>query len=364
MFKQPLRLFVLGIGLLLIIILPTNCFAEIIGKQEKALELTLNQAIKMALDQNADFHLASLDLNQAKASYKRAIIINDAELIETATEALETQQQNYEQQRRDLITLVKTTYYDLLQQEASIDDLNKALNRAQSQLELDQAKFKAGIISSLDVLRSENNLLNSEINLKKAKVSLETKYMEFNRELNLDLTLKVKLIEKLAVEFIPFNMSLLEGYELALDFDQTILAANEGLTKAIEAVKAADNPFTPTVDLEKAMVEKEKANIKLEQAKVALYFKIRNDYFNLKNLEEDVHTKARQLQLEQLMLESEEAKYSAGVISNEAIVSQQEKLAQAENAYTQALWTYSQSRSNFLALIGCPEPLWGENHEY
>ena len=138
------------------------------------------------------------------------------------TEALETQQQNYEQQRRDLITLVKTTYYDLLQQEASIDDLNKALNRAQSQLELDQAKFKAGIISSLDVLRSENNLLNSEINLKKAKVSLETKYMEFNRELNLDLTLKVKLIEKLAVEFIPFNMSLLEGYELALDFDQTI----------------------------------------------------------------------------------------------------------------------------------------------
>ena len=83
MFKQPLRLFVLGIGLLLIIILPTNCFAEIIGKQEKALELTLNQAIKMALDQNADFHLASLDLNQAKASYKRAIIINDAELIET-----------------------------------------------------------------------------------------------------------------------------------------------------------------------------------------------------------------------------------------------------------------------------------------
>ena len=63
-----------------------------------------------------------------------------------------------------------------------------------------------------------------------------------------------------------------------------------------------------------------------------------------------MHTKARQLQLEQLMLEPKK-QYSAGVISSEANLITR-KLAQAENAYTQALWTYSQSRSNFWYLIG------------
>lgn len=40
------------------------------------------------------------------------------------------------------------------------------------------------------------------------------------------------------------------------------------------------------------------------------------------------------------------------MISNQAIVAQQEKLAQAENAYTQALWNYGQLRYQFLLDIG------------
>lgn len=360
MSKCPTRFFVLETLLLIIALLSTHYFAGAADNQGLVFELNLNQAIELALKQNADFYLIALDLEQAQAAFDRAVLVNDTEMIETAAETQEKQQQSFDNNKRDLIASIRKMYYDLLQQEAAVTNQQKVLYRAETQFEIDQTKYDAGIISSLDIQRSENNLLNAEINYNKETISLETKYLEFNHILGIHLTQKIRLTEQITIEFEPFNMKLEEAYKLALDSDQSIAAADEALSKAIETVKASDNPFTPPVDLEKALVEQEKAQIKLEQAKISLYFKIRSDFYSLKNAEEDVHTKARQLKLEQQILQSEEAKYAAGVISNEAVVTQQEKLAQAENAYTQALWNYSQARSSFLVQIGQPEPLWGE----
>lgn len=92
------------------------------------------------------------------------------------------------------------------------------------------------------------------------------------------------------------------------------------------------------------------------QAETNLYFKIRSEYYQIKNAAENVRTKERELYLEQQILQAEETKYAAGVISNQAVVAQQEKLAQAEDAYTQALWNYSQLRDQFLINIGL-EPI-------
>lgn len=351
-----------GILFLIVFLLSSYSLAGAADK-EQIFEVNLNQAVELALKQNADFYLAALDLKQAKAAFNRAVLINDAEMIETAEETLEKQQQSFDNSKRDLITSIRKMYYDLLQHQAAVTDQQRALSRAETQFEIDQTKYDAGVISSLDIQRSENNLLNAKNSYNKELISLETKYLEFNRILGIDLANKVRLTEQIVFEFKPFNMELEEAYKLALDFDQSIAAAEEAVSKAIENVKAADNPYTPPVDLEKALVEQEKAEVKLEQAKVSLYFKIRSDFYSLKNAETDIHTKARQLKLEQHILQSEEAKYAAGVISNEAVVTQQEKLAQAENAYTQALSSYSQARSNFLVQIGQPEPLWGESYE-
>ncbi|NLM68399.1 MAG: TolC family protein [Firmicutes bacterium] len=320
------------------------------------LELSLEQAITQALDHNLDLHLIKIDLEEAQKELNRALIIDDAEMIESAQTKLEELEQKYANAKQDLTTKVRTAYYELLQQEASAANQEKALNRAKTQLAIDQAKFDAGVISTLDLQRSKNSLLNAENAYQNALITLETKYLEFNNTLGLNLAIQVILTDQINVDFVPFELKLEQAYQLALNHDQTIKTAKEALTKAVDAVNAADNEFTPRVELEKALAEQKKAEVRLMQAETNLYFKIRSEYYQIKNAAENVRTKERELYLEQQILQAEETKYAAGVISNQAVVAQQEKLAQAEDAYTQALWNYSQLRDQFLINIGL-EPI-------
>lgn len=316
------------------------------------IEISLEQALTQALEQNLDFSLIKIDLEQAKKELERALFIGDAEMIETAQTKLEEQEQKYTDAEQNLITKVRSAYYELLQQEASVENQEKALTRAQTQLDIDQAKFDAGVISTIDLQRSKNSLLNAENSYQSAIITLETKYMEFNSLLGLDLNTRIILTDRINVDFVPFELELDEAFALALESDQTIVSAKEALVQAIDKVKAADNEFTPRVELEKALVEQEKAEIRLQQAESALYFRIRGEYYQIKNAAESVKAKERDLHLERQILQAEETKYAAGVISNQAVVAQQEKLAQAEDAYTQALWSYSQLRHQFLIGIG------------
>ncbi|NMB38506.1 MAG: hypothetical protein GX994_02895, partial [Firmicutes bacterium] len=89
----------------IIILLLSYSLADAADK-EQVFELNLNQAVELALKQNADFYLAALDLKHAKAAFNRAVLINDIEMIETAEETLEKQQQNFDNSKRDLITSI------------------------------------------------------------------------------------------------------------------------------------------------------------------------------------------------------------------------------------------------------------------
>lgn len=331
----------------------------IASAQGQSVELNFEQAVAAALKQNLDCSLLLIDLEQAQAELDRALYVDDAELIEKAQAALEQAQNNYYTAKRDLVTKVRSKYYEVLQQEASVKNQAKALDRARTQLEIDQAKFEAGMISSLDLQRTKNSLANAQHSYESALITLETKYLEFCQLLGFEFGTSIVLTEEISVEFVPFELDLDQAYMSALDHDQSVAAAKDTLAKAIDAVKAADNPFTPRVDLEKARVDRQKAEIKLRQAEQNLYLRVRSEFYQVKNAAANVLAKERELELERQNLKAEEAKYAAGVISNQAVVAQQEKLAQAEDAYTQALWNYSQQRTQFMISIGMEQGLPG-----
>lgn len=323
--------------------------------------LDLDQAISHCLKNNQKLYIAGLDLEQAEKALARAELIADDKMIKDATETLDQQKSTYSITQRDLITSVRNSYYELLQQEATVVNQKKALERAENQLALDHTKFKAGIISTIDLQRAENSMQNAQLAYENVTIDLATKYMRFNDLLGLDLATEVELTQSITVEFTSFTVELDAAYDLALAVDQNIITAKENLTKAQEAVRAADNQFTPKVELEKALVAQDKAEVRLVMGRNDLYFIIRSDFLAVQNAANAVITRERELRLEQQLLQAEEAKYTAGVTSNEVVVAQQEKLAQSELAYTQALWNYSQQRSSFLTRIGTPENWWGES---
>lgn len=331
--------------------------------QKEVLELSLAESTELALENNLDFALITLDLEQAKLGLERAEIVGDSEMIEEAKKELEKVSKTYIESKQNLITAVRSMYQEVLEGETNAANRLKASERASDQLKIDQSKYAAGLLSSLDIMRAENSLANAEASYESALVNLATKRMQFNQLLGLPLQQEVVLTEQLLLDFVPFELTLEECYALALEVDSSILTAEENLVKAQEGVTAAQSPFTPKAELDKALAAEQKAEIQLEKAKQSLYFKIRSDFYALHDMANTVSAKEREVELERQILLAEEGKYAAGVISNAQIVAQQEKVARVEQEYSDALLNYNLRRTNLLQQIGKPELVWGENDE-
>lgn len=328
----------------------------------KVRELSVGDAVRIAFEHNLNFQIATLDWQGAKAKLERAQIVGDEEMLTESEKEWKKAEEVYGDKRQELIDLVRTSYQQLLESETMVENAKTAKERAQSQLAMDENKYKAGLLSSLDIERAQNSLFDAQHRHERAVIDLDTQRMKFNEILGLPLDEEVVLTERLLLNFIPFTMSLETCYDLALELDPGMLAAKEKVQNAQEAVLVAQSPFTPRVELEGALVDEEKAAIGLKQAEQALYFRIRGEYYALLNQAHNLEMAERNIKLERQALLAEESKYAAGVLSNAQIVAQQEKLANLEEQYSADLSLYSQARIKLLQTIGRYEEL-GEDYE-
>lgn len=327
------------------------------------LELTVEQAAELALERNLSYRLATLDWDSAKAELERAQIVGDADLLRDAEKRWAQAQKVYAEKTQELKDQVRTSYQELLESEAMVENARLAKERAEKQLAMDENKFKAGLLSSLDIERSRNSLFDAEHRYERAVIDLETKRMRFNQLLGLSLHTEVVLTERLLLAFVPFTWDLETCYELALPLDSAVADAREALAKAQEGVMAARSPFTPRVELEQALMAEEKAKIQLQQAEEALYFRIRSEYYALLDQAHALELAARNLELERKALQAEQSKYAAGVISNAEVVAKQERLAQLEQEYSSGLLQYSLARIKLLQAMGLQDQETGEQYE-
>lgn len=350
-----------NVGFVLLVVL--LCLQVSLGATaQEPLELTVDRATELALAHNLSYRVATLDWEAAKANLERARIVGDADMLREAEKLWEQAQKTYAERTQELKDAVRTSYQELLQSEEAVENARLARERAENQLIMDENKFKAGLLSSLDIERSRNSLYDAEHRYEWARIELDTKRLQFNELLGLPLDTEVVLTERLLLSFVPFGWELAECYELALALDAGVLKAKEALTKAQEAVTAAQSPFTPRVELEEALRNEEKARIQLQQAEQALYFKIRADYYALLDQVHALEMAQRSIELERKALQAEQTKYAAGVISNAEIVAKQEQLAKLEQEYSARLLQYSLARLKLLQAMGKQEES-GENHE-
>lgn len=325
-------------------------------------ELTVQDAVELALENNLNFQIATIEWRGAQAKLARAEIVGEEDMLAEARKGWQQAEEIYEDKRQELQDQVRTRYQQLLESETMVQNARIALERAQSQLAMDENKYKAGLLSSLDIERADNSLFDAVHRHERTIIDLETERMRFNEIVGLPFDEKVVLTERLLLDFVPFTLSLEICYDLALNLDPGVLGARDTLQKAREAVVVARSPFTPRVELEEALANEEKAKIGLKQAEQALYFSIRGDYYALLNQAHGLEMAERNIKLERQALLAEESKYAAGVLSNAQIVGQQEKLSNLEEQYSAELSSYTLARIKLLQKIGKHEEL-GESHE-
>lgn len=260
----------LRIILILSISLSLSAFA-----QEPAETLSLDEAIKIALENNPDIRAsgASVDIMKAKVmgaesnyypqvqfkfvypfvEHESGIFADQLiwdfwrtrNLVKASKAYLKSSEFDREGTREDVILNTKLAYYTALAQKRIVGAMEKMAAQNKKILEQTEGFFKAGRRSKLDVTRANVDLGNAKLNLITAKNSLETAKIDLAKAMGIKGDFNYELEDML--QYKKVGLDLKEAVNKAVDLNSQLksLRAKEAAIKA--DLSASKGVFFPTI---------------------------------------------------------------------------------------------------------------------
>ncbi|MGC8667123.1 MAG: TolC family protein [Chthonomonadales bacterium] len=153
----------------------------------------------------------------------------------------------YSRTRNQLVSDVKSAYYDVLRAQAFVTVAETAYKNAQDRLSTAEAYLRAGTGTKFDVLRAQTEVANAQQNLIAAKDRVNLATAALNNALGLDQNtpLQVKPAHEETTSAPDFNQGLAEAYKQrpeVLQQDALIKAAEKG-------IKIAERSLLPGIGL-------------------------------------------------------------------------------------------------------------------
>lgn len=150
---------------------------------------------------------------------------------------------------REMITAsVIEIYFSILKAQQFIDIAEKSVETVQKQLEIMQAKYRAGGVLKSDILSLEVRLAESENSLVESRNLFETAVTSFETVLDKEFNGTLRL-EKDCTCPVAFPEKAEQAVEKALDSKAEIRAAEKRIDKSRFALRAARADYLPRVDL-------------------------------------------------------------------------------------------------------------------
>ncbi|HHX51777.1 MAG TPA: TolC family protein [Clostridia bacterium] len=344
--------------------------------EKEVMSLSLEEAIKMALDRNPEMSLNQHGIEKAKVGLREAKS-NAKKLEDAMDEASKDPQQDplglynvtvqnlfgvYVTPRqaemgvvlaeigasygeKGLRLSVEKSYYDVLKAEADLANKEAALERAREQLRLAQVSFQAGVVAKNDVMGAQVAVTAGEVELASSQNELDLAMMGLAKALGVDLETGFELTDKFT--FSPVAELDTGSYiKELLETDLGVVAAREGLAVAEISFEQVAKIYTPNVySYRKAFHDVEKAKIQLEQARTDLVFNVRQSYLNLRTAE-----KAYLLLEENAKFAEETARlaslrYQAGMATRLEMEKAYDQLNETEAQRLSMLYNYNLAKS-------------------
>ncbi len=248
-------------------------FAAFAQKQTET--LSLDEAIKIALENNPDLKVssASVDIMSAKVigaesnyypqvqfrfilpfvEHESGIFADQLvwdfwrtqNLVKARKANLKSSEFDREGTREDVILNTKVAYYTALAQRRIVEAMEKMVVQNEKILEQTESFFKAGRKSKLDITKANVNLGNAKLNLITAKNSLETAKIDLARAMGIKGDFNYEFEDML--EYKRVFVDPKEAINKALELNPQLksLRAQEVATKA--ELSASKGAFFPTV---------------------------------------------------------------------------------------------------------------------
>ncbi|MCX6091094.1 MAG: TolC family protein [Candidatus Atribacteria bacterium] len=324
------------------------------AEETKNPPLTLQDAVKITLEQGSDMRKATLDLQQSEVTYKQNkadLLLHPSILSQLSNETtLLVAQRNIEIIKANQIQTVEESYDNVLKAQRTVALARENVARSKKQLDNVNAKFSLGMVAQIDVLSAELELSKAETDQNNSESNLEILKMQLNRILGRDLKSPLELASELM--FTPVDVDPEKSLEFALAHRLEIKKAEDALTLETKGVEVNANDFTPALVQKKSQVSLEQARLDLESTRQNITIEVRQNYETVKNAERNVPLQEKTLTKAKETLRIAEARFDAGVITSIELIDARNAVYQAENAYLQAVFDYNVGKAKFYNSLG------------
>jgi len=363
--------------------------------ENKPLKLSLEDAIKLAEENNQQVKLANLALEKAKLGreqytrqdkktkkleddIKKAIewwrSLDDAErqayleqgftppvdpgissnfeytysmnLLDKQTEiAVKLAEAGIDVTLKGIRFGVEAAYYGALSARDNKLLAEAALQRQQEMLKIAEAKYKAGTAAKNEVLDAQVQLAKAETELLKAKSQEEKAYINLKKLLGLPQNKQIELTDSFDYKPVDFKVTLDELIVEALKNRIDIISAegNYEIAKLDFDLNKQVYPSNTYIYKEKEHTMEE-ARIKLEDTKAAVEAEVRQIWLDFEEAKANIPVLDKALELAEESLRIAKISYKAGIVRNVDVVAAEEGLKQIQLQRAGAIYNYNLAR--------------------
>lgn len=288
----------------------------------EVLELSLEKAIDYALKHSRDMTIQKLELEKTELQYEEydgylkrgkdeftedfyyalnippthsLTIVNKSLMSNGAKEKninlmLNTAKWNMQLMENKIRYDVEKAYYDLIRIKQDLGIAQEGLNLATEQYAQSKKMYDLGTISSQQLLAAEIGLNQAQGGYDSALMGYQLQIMSFNNTLDLPLTQKVELTEKVGYkhyEYIDFDAAIREAYENSA----MIKAATVNRDIAKLVLRAVEDGYHNRNDkVREKEVELLRAENNLKSVKNGVELSVRSSGLNLMNYGKTIKT--------------------------------------------------------------------------
>ncbi len=304
-------------------------FAALAGvasaKAPENIELTLQQAVEMAVSNSKSVKSAKYDIDKTSELRDKAgdkVEYTPIDEASTAAETVFTRLQQadrnwqmarraYEAEQDGVVMRVYKAYDGLLQAAENVKMAEAELKYSNSQRNIALAKSRVGMVNKAELIQAEADVQAKKAGLEAAGKALEAKYEELNLLVGLQPQAKPVLVSTPVFEELQVNDLDYEAQK-ALEKSPTVWLAQKNVDLAQIAFDiwnydaTGESIKTVKIDLDKAKLSAQNTNDQFKNL-------VRSLYYSIKQLEEQHAGAQESIRVAEEALRVTKVKYEVGV---------------------------------------------------
>lgn len=339
----------------------TACAAEgdtgqTTGQNNATVSLSLEEALKMALENNFTIKYADnqrrqayINAEQAKSLSRNlenaAISSSSTQLAKYANRTITANEKliadkTYDVAKEQLKLLVEKKYYEVMQAEDLVKVNEAALERANKQLENAQSAFNIGTVAKTDVLGAEVGVAQAKTNLTAARNGYDIAVIELNRTIGLDLNTSLNLTSRINTMPMP-DVELSSIIEDAMKTRLDVAKAGASLDNAKLKLQALEDIVAGTYEYKLAALNVSIAEMSLEDVKNQVVSDLTQAYLNIKTARETMNYLNAGVEQAKENVRLTNLRYQVGMATSLEVIDASVDLADIEANYVKALYSYN-----------------------